>query len=1308
MGNGASFLRSQDDDDILGTDLDGSSKGVIKRIPIEMKPRGKLGNKITNSVLRKPKGGSLRSALSIDLENPEVERIRREYEIYRLNTENEIQNTAREKTKLETDNKRLRAELTVLQRTCNTMRQERDAAYEEKLQALARAAAFEQDRDKVQRVFKIFRETKENEIQNLLRAKRELENKLSKVSHGYPPEDTDTTSRTGLDSNSSPGDWWTNVESESSMGSTVQLHQTTLRGPEFASSMMEFDGPFTNVNKEDWSTALATLNQIVPIIPEQSLSCSIRLYISAPKDAQAEVDMFMKEYVPKLSCLCEAEGRTLVAAHLFYDEMESVNHQDSQLKCRKHHAEKSSIFLAFLGDNTDRFTGVEYKVGHLDHPGNRTAIFCFREIRGTKSNPEARELRNQVRDSGSAKIIDGYPTAAKGAELAYRELEKIIGIELGLDAKKKNEEDEFTLREGDNTDLAVEGVFDSSCNLEQMEAFNYTVKSSCELGFEKHYERLNAHVLSPGPLPPLLILSPAGAGRSLLLCKWIQLQVEKAPGSVVLYHFVGSENCLSADPVVMIRRITAQLMQHISSPPPMTYDPTRLTEEFPRWLEKISSRTSGGVILVLDSIDRFHQAEVYLKWLLDPLPVDARVIVSAHEDTCPQSWRSWPTLQVEALSNKNVKELLRAELVTLGASLNNEEETKVLTHCRTNPTCVPLYVMVLSRHVADCSKNDTKVTKHLDALLTSSDCVGLYLKVLELLKTKLETQDTRGFTRNILRYLYVSRSGLSENELVDLIPGLTWNFLGPFCCSMHEHLVLKYQGGLLMFAHEQVLRAVHDFCFSKDEQKMISQLRQNLVKHFQSKMSGLKASCRVSEELPWLLCQEGDKDSLRQCVLDMFVFQKTCARGRFRELLHYWNVIGEDKSNMAKAYLTATKQMEDAVGQYNGLVSLPEIADLYETLGKFLKDLGQLNQALSALQRALEVRETALDPDHPMVAHSLHQLANLHAHWNKYSTAEALFKQALEIYQNAFSSEHILVAKELDSLAILYQKQEKHDQADPLRKKAMSIRKAARTPRSATPRVQGMEPLRKRALQLEGLCIGPDSADLARTLNEIGVLHYLQNDFEDAESFFKRSLEMRENVLGPDHIDMSQSLNNLAALYNDRKLYSKAEPLYERTLKIRMKNLSSDHPSIASVIKHLALLYRKQGKLDKAEPLYMQAVEIREKSFGLHHPSVATALVNLAVLYSQQNKHMDAEPLYMRALRIYEDSFGPHHPRVAETLRNLALLKYDQKDFETAAKLYKRATEIKDSDGPYQGKDLISQRSSSGETNSTVKNLLHP
>ena len=155
MGAGGSFMRSHDDDDILGSDLDGAGHGVIKRIPIEMKPRGKLGLRSVGSVGRKPKGGSLRSALSVDLENPEVERIKKDFEMYRLNKENDIANMQKKEQKLETENKRLRAELLALQKTCTRMRAERDAALEAEQEAVARAAAFESDRDKVQRQFKV-------------------------------------------------------------------------------------------------------------------------------------------------------------------------------------------------------------------------------------------------------------------------------------------------------------------------------------------------------------------------------------------------------------------------------------------------------------------------------------------------------------------------------------------------------------------------------------------------------------------------------------------------------------------------------------------------------------------------------------------------------------------------------------------------------------------------------------------------------------------------------------------------------------------------------------------------------------------------------------------------------------------------------------------------------------------------------------------------------------------------------------------------------------------------------------------------
>ena len=56
-------------------------------------------------------------------------------------------------------------------------------------------------------------------------------------------------------------------------------------------------------------------------------------------------------------------------------------------------------------------------------------------------------------------------------------------------------------------------------------------------------------------------------------------------------------------------------------------------------------------------------------------------------------------------------------------------------------------------------------------------------------------------------------------------------------------------------------------------------------------------------------------------------------------------------------------------------VTLAKIAEMYEAQGKFLSDLGMLKEACNPLQRSLELREIALDPDHPRVAQSLHLLA---------------------------------------------------------------------------------------------------------------------------------------------------------------------------------------------------------------------------------------------------------------------------------------------------------------------------------------------
>ncbi|KAF6036734.1 NPHP3 [Bugula neritina] len=96
MGNGGSSLSQAgsqgglDEDDL--NDVDAFHASVLM-VPDEVKPRGRIGLRSGNSHNKKTlKSGSMQSALSMDMENPEAERIRREFEMYRKNKENEMAN----------------------------------------------------------------------------------------------------------------------------------------------------------------------------------------------------------------------------------------------------------------------------------------------------------------------------------------------------------------------------------------------------------------------------------------------------------------------------------------------------------------------------------------------------------------------------------------------------------------------------------------------------------------------------------------------------------------------------------------------------------------------------------------------------------------------------------------------------------------------------------------------------------------------------------------------------------------------------------------------------------------------------------------------------------------------------------------------------------------------------------------------------------------------------------------------------------------------------------------------------------------
>lgn len=1079
MGTGPSGLQNTiEDDDML--DVDSHGVGELKHIPIEIKPRGRLGQFGLRSVgslgKKQPKGGSLQSALSFDLENPEVERIRRDFEMFRKNKDNELANLQKKEQKLEAESKRLRAELKALQHTCHRLRAEKEEAVQAERQAMARASAFESERDKVQRQFKIFRETKECEIQNLLRAKRSLENKLSKVAPDLLPDDAQHQQDDDLGPGSSPrgtgtapragNSWWTpQLDNEHGVHPLNRMQ------------------PGAQWRKSDTSSVILRA-AVVPggsrtggtVAVDSQLSSSrrivFRIYISYSTDMDDELRTFVKTYIPRLRNLVESRGRYLTAIHLPAELLEEKGFTEEQdLVLRETLIDQCHSLIMFFGAATGRFLVHEIKLcSHFEAGADgKHVIICPKGPESSLAEcSEMKELRAAKHDS----FIEEYSSMRDKLEAVHEKIRGLISLDLSKDSKLDGN-DEASNDEADNDES---DIFDEHGHVEHMEALQGFANSTSDCGFDKYYERLNGLLSTPGPLPPLLVIGPPGSGKSHLLAHWVMHHHRQSGASgtgLLLYHSVSGRGSTSADAVHMLRRFTSVLMENVVGPPTLTCDPVRLVEEFPSWLDKVSSQLPDGVTLVIDGLDKCQDGEQYLLWLLDPLPVDARVVVAVDEETCAPAWRSWPALNVETLFNKDVRDILRAEISASGGSaLSAEQESRVLTHCRTAHTCCPLYVVVLAAHVASC-RDEKKLSQRLDNLLATSDALELYLMVIDYIRQDTETVASKGMLKQVLKLLCACRNGIGEWELMELLPDLGWHSWAIMSRSLEAHHIVRYRAGLVCIAHDQARRAIHDKYFR--EKTVVgaagawSETRKLLASYWASKLarSCLRVTGHIADELPWCLQQlsisssgaasslgTDEKQQLKDCIMSVGMFLSFYARGRCHELIGYWLHVGVDKVQMAELYLSATKKLE-SMASMNTIyedeaddsveataMSLPEIADVYEAQSRFLRDLGLLNEAAGALQRSLELRETSLDPDDPRVARSLHRLGSLYARWSKHASAEAKYKQALDAYEGGAGrrGDRVQIASILSSLAALYEKQGRRDAAEPLLRRAIALR----------------------------------------------------------------------------------------------------------------------------------------------------------------------------------------------------------------------------------------------------------------------------
>ena len=309
------------------------------------------------------------------------------------------------------------------------------------------------------------------------------------------------------------------------------------------------------------------------------------------------------------------------------------------------------------------------------------------------------------------------------------------------------------------------------------------------------------------------------------------------------------------------------------------------------------------------------------------------------------------------------------------------------------------------------------------------------------------------------------------------------------------------------------------------------------------------------------------------------------------------------------------------------------------------------DEARSLIERALEIRERVLGPNHRDVAAAIHNLAAIYRSKGEYGKAEPLYQRALEIWEKVLGPEHPDVALAINNLANTYNSKGDYARAEEFYLRALDIWEKA---------------------------LGPEHLEVAQSLHNLGVIYYTKGQYAKAESFYRRALGIKEGALGPEHLDVARTINNLAILYYQSEDYVKAEQFMQRALTIREKALGPEHPDVAIAFNNLALFYYERGDDVKAEPLYRRALEIWEKTLGREHPRVSIVLLNLARVYQDRGAYARAEPLLQRALTIDEKALGPEHPDVAFSLNNLAILHYNKGEYARAEPLLQRALNIRE------------------------------
>ncbi|MGE3800803.1 MAG: tetratricopeptide repeat protein [Candidatus Kapaibacterium sp.] len=694
---------------------------------------------------------------------------------------------------------------------------------------------------------------------------------------------------------------------------------------------------------------------------------------------------------------------------------------------------------------------------------------------------------------------------------------------------------------------------------------------------------------------PLVITGESGLGKSSLAAYLTDYYHRKHRDAFVIAHYVGASPS-SGTAVAVIRHIVEAIRVRFEIAEELPSRPEELQQSFANWLFRchhLAEKEGVGVLIVIDAVNQLDELGQQMAWLPQTIPPGLKLVISTTPGVSGEhlAERGWSDLGVEPLADERIRQSIVVRyLGEFRKGIGTEQIRRVIGNEKASS---PLYLRVVAEELRLHGEHET-----LDEVVNRYSGAADLLAVFDLMLERMERDYGDGRIRDLLSLITSSASGLSEEDLLELM-GISRLDLSRLLFSFDYHLLQR--DGLLSFFHDYLHRAVETRYLADEQKKQATHRR--LAEYFESCVSAAIAEragvpTRIAGELMYQLNAIGEIDRLHEFLATMPVFLALFTGTTRYDVLGYWSSL-EDRSEIDRYYREGVDRWELADGAERS-VGVGQVVELLEVLSRWSSAIDHCRERLSSAVEREAITEEA---------ESRWSLGGLLHLRGEYDNALKELEQALNLYTKLGDRQGIAMAH--GHIGVVYMNRGEYDRAleslgVELRiSEELGDRRGVAKAHANMGIVYNYRGEYDRALESLGvlLRVSEELGDrrlVAKARGNIGIVYAHNGEHEKVLESFGVKLRISEEL--GDRRGVANAHGNMSRVYSERGEHERALEGY--TIELRMSEELGDRNSAAIARGNLGNVYHGLGKYEQALEQFTMAMAVHRQlgyRYGLIH-----------------------------------------------------------------------------------------------------------